>query len=117
MKTYYKVILKVEESQLSVVLGALAPEVKMLGAEPLAEELPLPPKRSNRYVNGKRNKGISGADLLTEIFSKLNRATETEIQKSFIARGFSNTTVYPCICMAIRNGSIKQVGHGVYEKV
>jgi hypothetical protein len=119
MKTYYKVTLKVEESQLPTVLGVLAPEVKMLSAEQMAAEAaaPEPASSGKRYLNGKRNKGISGKKLMEEIFDKSERSTDTQIRKAFAARGFSENSVSPYLSKAFAAGKIKNVGRGVYEKV
>jgi hypothetical protein len=114
MATVYLVTLHVDEKQLPVVLGALAGSAKLVSVTPTEEAKAEVPK-GPYYVDGKRNKGISGEDLLLEVLGRAPRPfTHKELEDAFQARRFSPNSVNPNIHRLLAAEKIRRVGTSSY---
>lgn len=113
----YKVSLLVTEKLLPDVLRVVAPECKLLGVEPQNDTAEPPAKpyapRTVHYANGKKNKGISGTDLVLnsiraapDTFPLGRHLTRPELEQIFVKQGFASASVSPALTNLVRQGKI-----------
>lgn len=115
MATIYAVLLHVDEKQLPTVLGVLAGNAKLVSVTPTEEAKAEKKKKQQHYVDGKRDKGISGEDLLLQAIAKEQRAfTIKELEEVFLAHRFSGNSVSPVLNRLIQAEKIRKVGAGAY---
>lgn len=77
-----------------------------------------PPNRKNVYVGGKRQKGISGRDLVLKTLREHDGSAHiTAIKSAFIQNGFAGNSVSPNISEMQRDKLIKYVGSATYALV
>lgn len=76
------------------------------------------PNRKNVYVGGKRQKGISGRDLVLKTLREHDGSAHiTAIKSAFIQNGFAGNSVSPNISEMQRDKLIKYVGSATYALV
>jgi hypothetical protein len=85
-------------------------DVAALKAEIEAPKTAEPP---SRYVNGRRNKGVGGAELILETL-RGGAATVDELKRTFTHSGFSPTSVSPCLSRLLRDKRVQHAMHGRY---
>lgn len=68
---------------------------------------------SHSYVNGKRNKGISGEDLLIQILDSdpFKAWSSEEIAERFVENGFAPQSLSSYLSRARQNGKIESLGN------
>lgn len=104
----YSVLLHVSDKDLSTVLAVIKEAGTLVSVTATTKE-----EKQSRYVNGTRNKGISGEKLLLKILSDAKRDMNIkEIQKAFEADGFSGNSVSPTATRLIRGGKILRRSNG-----
>ncbi len=106
MKTF-KVTLLVTSTNLANVL-VHAQQVLTI-APVIAEE------KTSRFVNGARNKGVKGEDLLLKTLAIPH--TPAEIADAFEAAGFARNSASPILSRLVAAKKIKRSDAGVYTLV
>lgn len=74
---------------------------------------------TEHYVNGKRDKGIKGEDLLKELIGSAEPKKVfilSNLQSAFVARGFSKNSIYSLLAKAKVLGLIESEEPGVYVR-
>lgn len=121
----FKVTLRVTASRLPTVLEALSGSAHLIsvlpcegGEEPAAakgaktRKAPAGPY----YVNGKRNKGISGQQLALQSFQRASGSlTTAQLAKIFEAQGFSPSSNSPAIAALAQAGLVERVELGRWK--
>lgn len=112
----YAVTLHVRESQISTVLAALTGSSTLVSVTPTKESAETNSKSYTRtYAGGKRNKGITGAELAMQIFSAANRPVSySEIAERFAAHGFAKHSSSPAISKLVKENKVRKLGGGKY---
>ena len=75
---------------------------------------PLEEKNTKKhfYTHGKRNKGVSGIDLLMGLLKDHKGGVVFEqLKKAFVEKGFSETSVSPILSKLSADGKIVKVGN------
>lgn len=112
----YVLMLHVGESKLGAVINAVAGEASIVSVAPTKESAEIQglPKIS-RFVSGKKDKGISGKDLLEQLLSSSNRAFSiTEIVDEFKKHEFAPSSGYNVTATAVREGRVRALSGGRY---
>jgi hypothetical protein len=111
----YAVLLHVRESQISTVLSALTGSSTLVSVSPTKETAEKPANGFSRFVGGKRNKGITGYDLGSQIFKDLKRVmTTSELANLFAGHGFAKNSISPVLARLVKENKIKKLGGGKY---
>lgn len=102
----YKVLLNVSASALptllAVIEGTKGITLDSITTAP-ASEAPAAPK-TQRYIGGKRFKGISANDLILKIIDEHGKASLEQLRKGLEAQGFSPTSASPALSGLITEG-------------
>jgi hypothetical protein len=116
----YAITIKVPESDLGpIVTHAVTHGIKMLSANPTGE-IDTSPKG---YVGGKRNKGISGRELIIALLSgdeayggKRRIWKGEELSKAFVANGFAGSSWSPPMSELIKADppQVRALGKGMF---
>jgi hypothetical protein len=116
MTTVYLVTLHVGEKELPTILGAIAGSAKLVSVTPTEEaKAEKPTARDFHYVDNKRNKGISGEDLLLQTLGKEPRVFHVkEIEAAFEKHRFSGNSVSPILHRLLAAEKIRRVGTASY---
>ena len=107
------------QTNLSTVISALDGAGEIVEVKEVKPEEGAPaPKVRATYAHGKRSKGISGDNLIKEIFNaSTGPVTQNFIENEFVKRGFARTTTAANIGIAVRAGFIRNIGAGKFEKI
>jgi hypothetical protein len=76
-------------------------------------EKPALPKPT-RFVNGKKNKGVSGENLVIETL-RSGSADLSELKRVFTHRGFAPTSASPTLSRMMRDGEVERGPHGRFK--
>jgi hypothetical protein len=104
IKIMFDMHLRVPHERVSTIIDVLegACEVVMIEqCTPALEEK----KKVTHYMNGMRNKGISGEALLIELL-KNGGKTKVELALGFAQRGFAKSSVSPMVSKAVQSGKV-----------
>lgn len=82
----FLVVLRVAEDKLPLILDTIRGSCELV--ETKAEAV-APPRRKPRYMNGRKNKGVSGESLLIELVTAYGRIHEDDLRSKFVERGFA----------------------------
>lgn len=108
--TEYNVTLRVSsEANLARLIQAV-PMATVVSLSPVVEKKP----RKMRYVNNRRNKGISGNELIEKLFRARRVRTTTELTKEFISAGFSQNSMSPRLAALTASGKVGRIAEGKY---
>jgi hypothetical protein len=115
--TTFRIVCDVPSTSLTTVIGAIEGAASIVEVRALDEAAPPPtrnhPRNHHGYANGKRDKGISGRDLLLEVLSKYKRpVSRDEIDREFITRGFAAGSFSPSVTYLVREGRVVRGEHG-----
>jgi hypothetical protein len=111
MSIIYLVTLHVDEKKLPTVLAALEGAAKLVSVLPTQEAVVEGPSRQHSYVDGKRNKGITGHALVLQTMAQEQRPYSlTELTKVFVAHRFAANSLSPVISRLILENKIHRVG-------
>ena len=110
----FDVTLRVSSARLATVLEALNGSATLVSVLPCTE---VTPKRARvfAYAGGKRNKGISGSELLLDTMRQAGgqRIFKTsELTEAFTAKGFNKHSASPALSQARSAGLIESVSPG-----
>ena len=112
------VTLQVDARRLPTVLEALSGAATLVSVTPCQEAKVADPnlKKEHFFRDGKRNKGISGHDLVLELLrSKDGKPTSfNDIAKAFVERGFVANSASPALSNLKKEGKIRALGNGRY---
>jgi len=109
-----KVTLMVRDNrELAILLGVVDGFAKLVEASPYVE-----PKSSPkvRYAAGKKDKGISGKDLLVRCLESGPRTVD-ELTVVFITNGFAPSSAGSFASQAVKDGLAKRNGDGRYHLI
>ena len=119
----YAVTLHVAEANLGTVLSALAGSSSLVSVVPTQKTAHLPsssgssaPKESqSRFHGGKRDKGISGEELVLQTLGSSDRVfTATEISNAFVQHGFAGNSSSPVLSRLAASGKVRALGAGKF---
>jgi hypothetical protein len=128
----YRMILAVDSRALATMVSLVegSPDVKLLGVTDFADPAPLPPsppapivhetlsspkiKTSPRFAGGKKNKGVSGENLVIETL-RSGSSDLSELKRVFTHRGFAPTSASPTLSRMIRDGDVERGPHGRFQ--
>lgn len=116
-KQYFDVLVRVSQATLPTLLSAIAPECTLISVQPSAAASPpaVEHEHTVRYANGKRNKGIDGADLAIEVLSREARPFSLdELRNAFVAQGFAPASASPVMSALCEAGKVRSLGRGLY---
>lgn len=113
MSEYDLTIRVADEEKLSTIISALAGAGTILSLTATVHRKS--PKKNMAYVDGKRNKGISGHDLLTNLFKRKAKWTTPELTAEFVKAGFSENSMSPRLAAMKNAGKVKNTSLGVYQ--
>lgn len=114
MSKIYEVILHCPFESLSALIDVAVPQVKLISAKPVADEISvLPEKRA--WAGGKRLKGISAKDYAIQLI-KEGKTSLDQIQKAFVAHNppFAIASAGSSVSLLIRDGVLIRASHGRY---
>lgn len=112
--TVYAVLFHVDDKKLATVLGALQGSAQLVSVTPTEVEAPKATKEQY-YVGGKRNKGISGQDLVLKVLGSAKRPfTNEELGKAFIENGFAEHSYSPSLTELVRAEKVVSAGRGTW---
>lgn len=118
MPQEFEVKLRVLDNKLPIVLDVLRNAAVLISVMPVEkpanETVVEKPKKTFRFVNGKRNKGIFGRDLLKKIMTEPRPYSMDELTKAFVEHGFAETSVSPNITILRKQNAIRTTPDGKY---
>lgn len=120
MSQTFAVLFHVDGRKLATVLEALSGSAQLVSVTPTqagtSEWVAKPVRATTHYVDGKKNKGISGEDLAAEIVSSVPGRIWglSEIAQKFIERGFAGHSASPALATASKSGKVRALGNGKY---
>lgn len=96
--TVYRVVCDVPGASLTTVLGVLEGSATIVKLEPVGDA-PAPAKMNgHRYAGGRRNKGISGQDLVLKVCRAYRRPVSVEeMRAEFVKAGFAESSWSPVV--------------------
>lgn len=94
-------------AKLATIMSVLDGEAKLISVEHIEEKS----KKGNgsRYLNGKKNKGISALDLILQTLKGGKATSRAELDKAFAKVGFSPNSVRPSLSKAVADKYVKEV--------
>ncbi len=110
----FQVTLRVSSSRLGTVLEALKGAAELLSVLPCEAPSVAKPTRALAYVNGKRNKGISGPELVLKSLREREPRTREEFAAIFTLHGFAETSFSPSLTGLKEKGLVALVAPGKY---
>jgi hypothetical protein len=110
----YAVLLHVRATQLSTVIQVLEKSAVLVSVTPTTPDQTQPPeKKTFRYANGVRFKGISGRDLVLQILTANNGLCDNEqLEKAFVKAGFAKDSYSGPISYLITEGRVRRLDRG-----
>jgi hypothetical protein len=110
----YDLTIRVEgEDKLATIISALKGSATLISMTVVEEKKPK--TRNHGYVDGKRNKGISGEDLVIQSL-KAGAQTSEQLTATFVERGFAPKSVSPNVSALVHRGIVVKNGHGFVLK-
>ncbi len=110
----FQVTLRVSSSRLGTVLEALKGAAELLSVLPCEAPSVAKPTRAFAYVNGKRNKGINGPELVMKSLQEREPRTREEFTRIFVSHGFAETSFSPALTSLKEKGLVTLVAPGKY---
>lgn len=117
-KSFLNVTFRINALDMPTVLETLKGTGEFVGVS-LVETTEHKDSKEPFYVNGKRDKGIKGEDLLKELIGSAEPKKVfilSNLQSAFVARGFSKNSIYPLFTKAKVLGLIESEEPGVYVR-
>ena len=111
----FDVTLRVSSARLATVLEALNGSATLVSVLPCTE---VTPKRARvfAYAGGKRNKGISGQQLVLQALQRANgKLTIGQLGKIFAAQGFSPNSQSPALAALKTRGLVESLEKGSWK--
>ena len=103
----FKMHLIVPIKMVGTIIELIADEGILVSVEPVVEK-----GKTFRYVGGKRNKGISGSELvLTSLRDHGGLMKVKELEAVFVGKGFSTNSVGPSVSKLVIEKKIKRDGN------
>lgn len=115
MASYDLTIRVADEDKLSVIISALAGSGTILSLQ--ATTIRKKTSKTFSYVDGKRNKGIKGSDLMVSLFKRKASWNTQALIAEFVKAGFSKNSMSPRLALLKKQGKIAQTSLGVYKWV
>ena len=118
MPAYNLTIRVPDEDKLSVIISALSGAGTIMNITACNDPTPTQPPpvvKKVRYTGGSRNKGISGRDLIKQLFEQKSTWSFNELEDAFEKAMFSRTSVSPSLSIYRKVGQIKLVAPGIYR--
>ena len=104
----FRMHLEVPTNLVGPIIELVDNEGILVSVEPLKEKN----TKKHFYTNGKRNKGVSGIDLLMGLLKDHKGGVVFEqLKKAFVEKGFSETSVSPILSKLSADGKIVKVGN------
>jgi hypothetical protein len=127
----YRVVLAVDSHALATMMSLVegSQDVKLVNVSDFADPAPLPPSppapvshdtlaspkiKSPRFIGGRKNKGVSGENLVIETL-RSGSADLSELRRVFTHRGFAPTSASPTVSKMLRDGDIERGAHGRFR--
>ena len=108
-KQFFDVTVRCTHDALPNFLTTIGKGTSLISVVPVEPATPEPTaKRTQRYINGKRNKGISAHNLL--VMSLREPKTVDELAQILTDRGFAATSLSPSLSILRSKGLIYEVG-------
>jgi hypothetical protein len=118
MKPSFDVTIRVNEKHLGTLLGVITEdrEYELRGVARVSDtSVPQEPK--SRFRDGKRDKGISGMDLIIQTLKNGKPQSRQELEKVFEGRGFAASSTNPALTRLREEGRIRGDNFGHYSFV
>jgi hypothetical protein len=121
MQKLFDVLIRCTDKRLPTILQACDGALELQWVK--ASEVEAPPKtraqqlhKQMNYVNGKRNKGISGAELAIELLTKAGGIVSYDkLAAGFAARGFAGNSVSPVLSQLRQIGVVDMPQRGTWK--
>jgi hypothetical protein len=113
MGNYYRMELKVPANLVTTIFDLLKDDGLVVNVTPLQEETKVKP---SKYANGKKNKGITGAQLVLSAL-KHGACAQDILTTTFVARGFSPNSCHAACSKLIKEGKVTRTPNGHYALV
>jgi hypothetical protein len=104
--------LRVPHDRMSVIIDTLEGSCEVVKIEQFREDDSVPKKKTFRYAGGKRDKGISGPELLMDLLGTSSRSLKS-IAQDFQARGFARNSASAVASKLVEKGTLKREGRGL----
>lgn len=119
MKPFFDVTIRTSEKRLGTLLGVITEdreyELRTVTAVNNASLVAQAP--SQRFRDGKRNKGISGVDLIIQTLRGGKPLTLKDLEKVFEGRGFALSSASPVLFRLRDEGRVKSDNFGHWSFV
>lgn len=123
MALSYRLVLQVTDKALPKVLEeALTNGAKLLSMTPTADsdvegKSDAMRTRNFSYVEGKRNKGIKGEDLIFEVLDLKGVAIPADFKSAFVKRGFASESYAGTLSKLVTEKKVRSLGESRYCRV
>jgi hypothetical protein len=121
MARVYAVLFHVSEDHLGTVLSTLSGASTLVSVTPTEKTVnkraspKVHPDRETFYVGGKRNKGISGEDLVLQVLGSANRVFDSaEVRSKFVQHGFAANSCYSTMSKLVSEKKIRALGNSKF---
>jgi hypothetical protein len=112
----FAVLLHVESRRLATVLEALSGSATLVSVTTTTmPDAPTPKEPAVRYHHGRRNKGISGEELVLKVLAECNGlASFSKFAEAFKLHSFAPNSASPALSTAVLAGKVRALGGGQY---
>lgn len=122
MARIYAALFHVAENNLGTVLSTLSGSANLVSVTPTEKAVTtqraspkVHPDRESFYVGGKRNKGISGEDLVLQVLGSDNRVFDSaEVRSKFVQNGFAANSAYSTLSKLASEKKIRALGNSKF---
>jgi hypothetical protein len=117
---FFDVIIRTSSQRLPVILQVLDGAMELVSVKQaeavIARNDSDAPKFGPRYKNGKRDKGISGAELAMKLLKDATGPMRVaKLAEGFVAQGFAAKTISPVLTELKRAGMVEPLGGSMYR--
>lgn len=115
MSKTYDITLRCNLDQLPTILQVVQGHATLLNCQQTADQMPQSPdssRKSFRYANGQRNKGITGQALLLRCLSEA-KTSRPLIEQAFKSAGFSKSSLSPVLSKLLAAGQVRIHGNDI----
>jgi hypothetical protein len=118
MKPFFDVTIRVSERRLGTLLGIITEDHDFeLRGVTRVSDASVPQVPEHRFRNGKRNKGISGVDLLIQTLKGGRALSLKELEQVFEGRGFAAASAAGALSRLRSEGRVRGDNFGHYQFV
>jgi hypothetical protein len=115
----FTVVLSVGAKQLPTILECVAGSATLVSVTVSTEQVSptasVERTKQQHYRDGKRNKGISGRDLVLKVLTeKGGLATFSQFAQAFHEHGFDKNSASPSLSAATKDKAVRMLGGGRY---